>query len=81
MATIFNTRYLGQVPNDNEGRTDLWKDIVKHHEELLRIRAIENFTDADITVLKGEDKKSVLITDNVTPVNCMEKLYMTVVVA
>lgn len=81
VATIFNTRYLGQVPNDAEGRTDLWKDIVKHHEELLRLRAIENFTDKDITIEKGEDKKSVLVTDNVTPVNCMEKLYMTVVVA
>lgn len=81
IATIFNTRYLGQVPNDQEGRIDLWKDIVKHHETLLKLRAIENFTDKDIEISKGEDKKSVYVIDNVTPVNCMEKLYMTVVVS
>ena len=81
IASIFNKRYLGQVPNDAEGRTDLWKDFVKHHETLLTLRAIENFTDKDVEISKGEDKKSVVVIDNVTPVNCMEKLYMTVIVA
>ena len=81
IATIFNERYLGKVPNDNIGRTDLWKDIVKHHETLQSLRAIQDFEDSDITIAQGEAKDSVLVIDYITPVNAMEKLYMTVVVA
>ena len=59
----------------------MWGDIVAHHEELERIRAIENFSDKDVKVEKGKKKKSVVVTDKVTPVNAMEQLYMTVIVA
>ena len=81
IANLFVTKYLGVVPNDASGRTSLWADIVKHHEDLQNIRAIENFTDEDVTVDQGETKKSVVVTDNITVVNTMEKLYMTVYVA
>ena len=80
-ANLFVTKYLGVVPNDASGRTSLWADIVKHHENMQSIRAIENFTDEDVTVDQGETKKSVVVTDNITVVNTMEKLYMTVYVA
>lgn len=81
IANLFVTKYLGVVPNDASGRTSLWADIVKHHEDLQNIRAIENFTDEDVTVEQGDTKKSVVVTDNITVVNTMEKLYMTVYVA
>lgn len=81
IANIFVTKYLGVVPNDASGRTSLWADIVKHHEDLQAIRAIENFTDEDVVVTQGDTKKSVVVTDNITVVNTMEKLYMTVYVA
>lgn len=81
IAVLFNTKYLGVVPNDNAGRVSLWSDIVKHHEELQEIRAIEDFSDADVTVTEGNTKKSVVVTDYVTVVNAMGKLYMTVTVA
>ena len=55
-------------------------DIVKHHTELQDIRAIENFSSENVTVEKGDTKKSVVVTDYVTPVNAMEQLYMTVYV-
>lgn len=80
IAVIFNTKYLGKVPNDNAGRISLWNDIVKHHEELQTIRAIENFTSDNVTVEQGDSKKAVVVTDYVTPVNAMEQLYMTVIV-
>ena len=80
IAVLFNTKYLGVVPNDAAGRISLWTDIVKHHEQLQGIRAIENFTDADVTVAQGNSKKSVVVTDAVTVVNAMSKLYMTVTV-
>lgn len=81
IAVLFNTKYLGVVPNDAAGRISLWSDIVKHHEQLQDIRAIENFSDADVKVEQGDTKKSVVVTDAVTVVNAMGKLYMTVTVA
>lgn len=76
IAVLFNTKYLGVVPNDAAGRISLWSDIVKHHEQLQEIRAIEDFSDADVTVEQGDTKKSVVVTDSVTVVNAMSKLYM-----
>ncbi len=66
--------------NDNAGRVSLWSDIVKHHETLQNIRAIENFNSSDILVTRGDSKKSVVVTDNITIVNTMAKLYMSVYV-
>lgn len=81
IAVMFNTKYLGVVPNDAAGRTSLWSDIVKHHEQLQEIRAIENFSDSDVTITPGNTKKSIVVTDAVTVVNAMSKMYMTVTVA
>lgn len=80
IAVLFNTKYLGNIPNDESGRVSLWNDIVKHHQELQKIRAIENFAAEDVIVDRGETKKAVVITDHVTPTNAMAQLYMTVVV-
>lgn len=81
LAVLFKNKYLGTVPNDAAGRISLWTDIVKHHEQLQNIRAIENFADTDITVSQGDTKKAVVVTDVVTVVNAMAQLYMTVTVA
>ena len=81
IANLFVTKYLGVVPNDKSGRVSLWNDIVKHHQQLQAIRAIENFTDKDVIVEQGDTKKSVVVNDNITVVNTMEKLYMTVKIA
>ena len=81
IATLFNTKYLGVVPNDASGRISLWADIVKHHEQLQEIRAIENFNDSDVTIAQGDNKKAVIVSDLITVVNAMGQLYMTVKVA
>ncbi len=81
IAVLFNTKYLGVVPNDAAGRISLWSDIVKYHERLQEIRAIEDFSDSDVTVEQGSTKKSVVVSDAVTVVNAMSRLYMTVAVA
>ena len=81
IAVLFSTKYLGVVPNDAAGRISLWSDIVKHHEQLQEIRAIENFSDADVQVEQGDTKKSVIVSDFITVVNSMGRLYMTVTVA
>lgn len=81
IAVIFNTRYLGIIPNDEAGRISLWSDIVKHHEQLQEIRAIENFKSDDVTVAQGNTKRAVVVSDLVTIVNAMAQLYMVVTVA
>lgn len=81
IATLFNTNYLGIMPNDKAGRTALWGDIVKYMKELETLRAIEDFTDTDVTVEQGETKKSVVVYAPITVVNTMEQLYMTVYVS
>lgn len=80
-AVLFNTKYSGIVPNDKAGRVSLWTDIVKLQNQLQDIRAIEDFKDTDVTVDKGETKKSVVVNNHINVVNAMSKLYMTVVVA
>lgn len=80
IAVLFAEKYLGKVPNDASGRISLWNDIVKHHQELQTIRAIEDFSGDNVTVQQGDTKKSVLVTDYITPVNAMTQLYMTVYV-
>ena len=78
IAVLFGTKYIGKVPNDESGRISLWNDIVRHHQQLESIRAIENFNPDDLTVQRGDTKKSVVVTDYVYPINAMEQLYMTV---
>lgn len=80
-AVLFNTKYLGVVPNNASGRTSLWSDLVKIRQQLQDLGAIENFTDSDVTVAQGDSKKAVVVTSAITVVNAMGKLYMTVTVA
>ena len=78
IAVLFNTKYLGNIPNNESGRISLWADIVKHHEQLQTIKAIENFDSEQITVEAGEKKSAVVVNDAVTVINAMAQLYMTV---
>lgn len=80
IAVLFAKKYIGKIPNDNAGRISLWNDIVKHHQQLQDIRAIEKFDSANVIVQQGDIKKAVAVTDYVKPVNAMSQLYMTVYV-
>jgi len=81
IAMLFNTRYLGEVPNDVDGRISLWSDIVKHHEQMQTIRAIQEFVPEDVIVEQGETRRAVFVEDKIMPVNAMSFLYMAVHVA
>lgn len=81
IAVLFNTRYIGKVQNNEAGRIAFWSDIVTYNKELEKLQAIEDFSGDDVVVEKGKDKKSVAVSNAVTPVCAMEKLYMTVVVS
>ena len=80
IAKLFNTKYLGRIPNNPSGRISLWADIVAHHKELEEINAIESFDSSLLTVEQGANKKSIVVNDVVVVTNTMTQLYMTVVV-
>lgn len=80
IAKLFNTKYLGKIPNNNSGRISLWGDIVAHHKQLETIQAIEDFNSDLVKVEQGATKKSIVVTDVITVTNAMAQLYMTVVV-
>lgn len=81
IAGIFAEKYIGKVPNNDAGRTSLWSDVIKIHQELANIKAIENFENDDIVIEQGENKKSIQISSAITVANTMTKLYMRTVVA
>lgn len=81
VASLFNTKYLGKIPNNASGRVSLWNDIVSHHKELESLGAIEDFNSEDVVVEQGQTKKSVVLQDKVSIVNAMSQLYMTCVIA
>ena len=80
IANVFCSKYIGKVPNNESGRVSLWSDIVKLHQELSDIQAIENFVSEDIEILQGNEKKTVVVNSAITVVNTMTKLYMKTVV-
>lgn len=80
VAALFNNKYLGKIQNNTSGRVSFWSDIVAYDKELEKLQAIENFDSAEVTVELGNDKKSVVAVNPIQPVNCMTKLYMTVIV-
>ena len=82
IARLFNRFYLGKEPNDADGRSALWNDIVAYYKELQRVRAIQNFVETDVPMpQQGDEKDAVLSEHAVQPTCAMEKLYMTVNVA
>lgn len=81
VAVMFNTRYVGTVPNDASGRSSLWGDIVKLIKDLEKIRAVENFDPETVTCEQGDRKKAVLcIINGLNVVNAMAQLYMSVII-
>lgn len=81
VAVLFNTRYVGIVPNDGSGRATLWNDIVKLIKQLETIRAVEDFDTDTVEVAVGDHKGAVVLTINgLNIVNAMSQLYMSVII-
>ena len=77
---VFEQSFLGKVGNNANGR-DLFKaNRAAYLQSLLDKNIIQNFKNTDITVEPGNDSDSILVNLAVTPVDAMEKLYMTMVV-
>lgn len=78
VAGIFSRYYLGKQSNHADGRNLLKTEIIRYHEQLQSIDAIEGFLAEDITVNQGVGKRDVVVFEKVKPTDAMEKLYMKV---
>lgn len=79
--SLYNTKYIGKIPNDKSGRVSLWNDIVSMCKSLENLRAIEDFSADNVEVLPGDTKRAVVANMAITPVNAMAQLYQTVYVS
>lgn len=75
-AAVFNTNFLGKVPNDDAGRASIKNALVDIRLKMQDLRAIENFTAADLEVRQGETKESVYVAETIQIVPAAEKLYL-----
>ena len=75
---IFESNYLGKYDNNEDGRSLLRAALIEYFNELQRLRAIQNFTADDVTVLAGTDTDAVIINVAIQTVDSIEKIYITV---
>lgn len=80
IASLFNNKYLGRIPNDSDGRVSFWGDLSTYNKQMQSIRAIQNFNPDELQVEAGEDKRIVVVSNPVQPTCAMEKCYMTIYV-
>lgn len=77
IASLFNSRYIGNVINSEAGRAHLRQDIASIQDELVNAGAI-TYNGNDLKVSLGHDKGDVVIEDLITVNAAMVRLYMTV---
>lgn len=80
ISSIFTTKYIGKVANNESGRISLWNDILTLFKEYQTTQAIEDFEDSNVSVDIGNNSKSVVVSAPIRPIGAMEQLYMNIIV-
>ncbi|MCI2105094.1 MAG: phage tail sheath subtilisin-like domain-containing protein [Intestinimonas sp.] len=78
ITEIFESNYVGRFNNNAEGRSAFRTILVEYFNTLQDESAIQNFSSDDVTVEAGTDSDAVTVTIGLTPVDSIEKLYVTV---
>lgn len=73
---VFEDNYIGQVPNNVEGRELYRSNRISYLNTYQSQGAIEDFESEDVQVYAGETKESVVLEVGIDPVDAMEKLYL-----
>ena len=82
VAVMFNTQIMGKVQNDSEGRLYVWDKINDIMQALATQRAISNYDSSDLRVFEIEGDSSAIGAEiKYTPLNILNKLYLTCIVA
>lgn len=81
IALLFATTFIGKVDNTQDGRNVFKAGIISYLNTVLAQGAIRDFdSTADIAISAGEAIDAVVVDLAVTPVDSIEKVYMTVYV-
>ncbi|MDR6883793.1 phage tail sheath family protein [Bacillus sp. 3255] len=76
LKTVADSFYIGKVDNDSDGRNLLKNEYVKYLEGLQALGALQNFdSQADITIVQGDESDAVYAQYYVQPVDSIEKIY------
>ena len=78
ITEIFESNFVGQLSNNEDGRSQLRATIVEYFSELQRMGAVKDFTAEDVTISQGTDSDAVVIDCYIKPVDSIEKMYITV---
>lgn len=78
IANIFNTTYLGKYGNTEANRSLLKNDIVDAAIELANIQAIQPYNEESATIAMGNTIRDVVMSEELQPVNAMERLFFTI---
>lgn len=82
VALMFNNQIMGKVQNDSEGRLYVWDKINDIMQALATQRAINSYDSADLKVFEIEGDSSAIGAEiKYTPLNILNKLYLTCIVA
>lgn len=81
IADIFNTVYLGKIPNNDTGRLGFRSEVKKLLDACVQNAWIEPYDEDKLTVGAGKDKDAVVAALEFTRIASMTKLYMTVYAA
>lgn len=74
----FSSNFIGTVNNNADGRSRLQAAIVGYLLEIQANQGITDFTAEDVQVLPGEDIDAIVVNVAITPVDAIEKIYMTI---
>lgn len=75
---IWETTYMGKVPNNENGRTLFKSSIINYLTDLQNNDIVTDFDSASVEVEQGPNLDSVVASLAVKPVDSMEFLYMTI---
>ena len=82
VAVMFNNQIMGKVQNDSEGRLYVWDKINDIMQALATQRAISNYDSSDLRVFEIDGDSSAIGAEiKYTPLNILNKLYLTCIVA
>ena len=82
VALMFNNQIMGKVQNDSEGRLYVWDKINDIMQALATQRAINSYDSADLKVFEIEGDSSAIGAEiKYTPLNMLDKLYLSCIVA
>lgn len=76
----FSDGYIGMVNNNEAGRMQFKAAIVGYLLTIQANNGIQNFDAEDVEVLPGEDIDAIVVNLAITPVDSVEKIYVTITV-